>query len=82
MSISMTCPKCNGKLRVADKLAGKKIKCPKCDALLPVAVPEQAAITTEAPPPASEGIATALPSHEEIDGEKPLKRRKTAQHPP
>ncbi len=78
MPISMTCPKCSGKLRVADNLAGKNIKCPKCDALLPVDVPEQAAIMAEAPPPASEGIATALSSHEEIDDEKLVKRRKAA----
>lgn len=78
MSISMTCPKCGGKLRVADKLAGKKIKCPKCDTLLPVAVPEEAAIMAEAPPAKPEGIAAVLSSHEEIDDEVLSKSRKAA----
>jgi predicted Zn finger-like uncharacterized protein len=30
MPILIACPSCGAKLRVSDKLAGKKIKCPKC----------------------------------------------------
>jgi phage FluMu protein Com len=76
MPISMICPKCNGKLRVADDLAGKKIKCPKCSALLPVAIPEQDAIMAETPPAEPEGFAAAISSHEEIaDKEEIVPRR-------
>jgi predicted Zn finger-like uncharacterized protein len=67
MPISITCPKCSSNLRVPDDLAGKKVKCPKCTAVFPVAAPEQAAITKEKPPARSEGIAQTITTLEEID---------------
>jgi predicted Zn finger-like uncharacterized protein len=70
MPISLTCPKCNGKLRVADHLAGKKIKCPKCSTVLPVAGAEPGAITKETPPAKSEGIAKTITTLEEIDDDE------------
>jgi hypothetical protein len=78
MPISMTCPNCNGKLRVADDLVGKKIKCPKCAALLPIAAPEGAAITKEKPPAKPEGIAETITTLEEVEddeGEEPRPRK-------
>jgi hypothetical protein len=68
MSISLNCPQCSGKLRVADNLAGKKIKCPKCSAIFPASPVEQsAAVTTKAPsPPASQGIMSTADSVEEL----------------
>lgn len=39
MPISQTRPKCKRKLRVAEKLAGKKIKCPNCAAIFPFSTP-------------------------------------------
>jgi DNA-binding beta-propeller fold protein YncE/phage FluMu protein Com len=80
MPISLTCPKCSGKLRVADKLAGKKIKCPKCAALVPVAAPEDTAIAAAVPPAEPEGIATAISAHEEIADEQLTKPRKAARN--
>lgn len=70
MPISLTCTKCNGKLRVADHLVGKKIKCPKCSALLSVPAEEQAAITKEKPPAKSEAIAQTVTALEEIDDDE------------
>jgi predicted Zn finger-like uncharacterized protein len=56
MSISLACPECNGKLKVADNLAGKKIKCPKCSTVFPVPAQEAEAITAEIPPDEPEDI--------------------------
>jgi hypothetical protein len=70
MSISLTCPECSGKLKVADNLAGKKIKCPKCSAVFPVSAPEEEGITAETPPAEPEGITAAISSHEDIADEE------------
>jgi predicted Zn finger-like uncharacterized protein len=78
MPISMTCPKCSGKLRVPDDLAGKKVKCPKCATVLPVAAPEGAAITKEKPPARSEGIAETITTLEEVDDDEAPRSRKIA----
>src|SRR5262245_22226136 len=32
MPIIVACPKCNGQLRVADNLIGRKVRCPACSA--------------------------------------------------
>src|SRR5262249_13693878 len=39
MSLAVTCPSCQTKLRVRDELAGKEVKCPRCS--LPVTVPAE-----------------------------------------
>ncbi|MGH7169913.1 MAG: DUF4190 domain-containing protein [Gemmataceae bacterium] len=78
MPISLTCPKCSGKLRVADNLAGKKIKCPKCSAIVPVAAPKEDAIMAETPLAEHEGIATAMSSQDDIDDEDIAEPKKAA----
>lgn len=78
MSISLTCPECNGNLKVADNLAGKKIKCPKCSAVFPVPAPEEAAITAEAPPAEPTGITDVPSSDEDFDDEELARPRKKA----
>jgi predicted Zn finger-like uncharacterized protein len=58
-TIDVSCPKCETKLRVRDVLAGKKVKCKKCEAVLTVPgaakpLPAKAApakATPAAPPP-------------------------------
>jgi phage FluMu protein Com len=69
MPISLSCPQCNGKLRVADDLAGKKIKCPKCSAVFPTSPAEPStAVTTKAPSPvAAQGITSTADSVEELE---------------
>ena len=39
MPIEVSCPSCSRQFRVPDKVAGKKIKCPKCQGVLPVPGP-------------------------------------------
>jgi phage FluMu protein Com len=78
MAISLTCSKCSGKLSVADNLAGKKIKCPKCSAILPVPAAEQDAIMAETPEAEREGITKAIPSADEFDDEEEIIRPKKA----
>jgi predicted Zn finger-like uncharacterized protein len=70
MAITLTCPQCTSQLRVGDELAGKKIKCPKCDAITRAPVPESAAITAETPPAEPEEIEVVLCSPDEIDDEE------------
>ncbi|HTU89065.1 MAG TPA: hypothetical protein VMF69_03110 [Gemmataceae bacterium] len=69
MPISLTCPKCNTKLRVAEQFAGKMIKCPKCSAVFPFSLPEKpAAITAKTPPSApARGGQSAIDSVEELE---------------
>jgi hypothetical protein len=52
MSIAVRCPSHGGILTVADNLAGKKIKCPKCSAVFAVDEAREAGVSAEAPPPA------------------------------
>jgi predicted Zn finger-like uncharacterized protein len=82
MTLSLTCPECSGKLKVADNLVGKKIKCPKCSTVFPAAAPEEAAITAKAPPPAApERITSAIDSDEDLlDDEEEVKPRRSARN--
>lgn len=75
MSITLSCPECSGKLKVADNLAGKKIKCPKCSAVFPVPASEEA-IMAEPPPAEPEGIAETISAHEQLADEE-LERPRT-----
>ena len=61
MGIAVTCSKCRGSFRVKDELAGKRGKCPKCQATL--VVPETVAID-------GDGAAVAAPA-----GPKPVPPR-------
>lgn len=80
MPISLNCPQCQGKLRVADNLAGKKIKCPKCAALLPVVAPQEGAIAAELPPK-NERIAAGIPLDDDRDDDdEPIRPRKIARN--
>jgi TM2 domain-containing membrane protein YozV len=51
MPIEVTCGSCSRRLRVPDKTAGKKVKCPKCQGVIQVPDPVAAiAAQTKAPP--------------------------------
>jgi HEAT repeat protein/S1-C subfamily serine protease len=41
MAIRVTCPDCDKQIQVADTLAGRRVKCPKCTALIPVPSPDE-----------------------------------------
>jgi hypothetical protein len=78
MSISLTCSKCSRNLRLADKLAGKAIKCPDCASVLRV---------PGTPPPAEPPKPAPVPApqaDEDDDNLKPAPgaaRRKSAAPP-
>jgi phage FluMu protein Com len=78
MAISLSCSKCSGKLRVADNLAGKKIKCPKCSAILPVPSTEEDGIIAETPAAHSKGITDAISAPDEIDDDEEIPRSRKA----
>ena len=60
MALVNNCPKCATRLSVDDSLAGRKVRCPKCQevftmtapvaAVLPVAIPQAAAKPPQASP--------------------------------
>ena len=71
MPILVTCPTCSTKLNAPDTAAGKKVKCPKCQAICSVpapALPAAAAppppaleLTDDAPKPKPKSIPRATP---------------------
>src|SRR3954452_167723 len=40
MPLTVVCSSCRSRLSVPDRVAGKKVKCPKCQAMVPVPAPE------------------------------------------
>jgi hypothetical protein len=75
MPLSLICPECGGKLNIADNLAGKKIKCPKCSAVFPVPTEAEAAITAQTPPAQPEGVTPTVAPEPEIVDERRLRPR-------
>ncbi|UUO05603.1 zinc-ribbon domain-containing protein [Blastopirellula sp. J2-11] len=77
MPIPVECPQCRGAFQVADKFAGRKIRCPKCKA----AVIEIAAVAPEsAAPSPPEDLLSGLDDvfADEITLAPPPKRRSSA----
>src|SRR5262245_29908811 len=72
MPIALTCPSCSARLNAPDTAAGKRIKCPKCQAVCPVppAAPAFEVVEDAAP-------ARALPAAEAA-AEDELPRRRPA----
>ncbi len=68
MPIRLTCPSCSATLSVKDEFAGRAVKCPKCNGVIPAAKPAPAA-PVPPPPPAK----TAPPPDASADDEKPAK---------
>ena len=64
MALSVTCPGCKATLRVKEELAGKKVKCPRCEAAVPIsaAAPVEAVVVEEEPDrPAARARTKACP---------------------
>lgn len=64
MPIHVICPKCKKPLTAPDSMAGKKVKCPGCQAVMnvPAGIPAyqgetKLAVKTSAPPPAPQAPA-------------------------
>src|SRR5579871_4394652 len=68
--IVITCPACGDKRTVSDDLAGKKIKCHKCQAIYPVKAPPK-----PAPAPAVKQPAKAVPAKPAARAAKPVKAK-------
>ena len=80
MAIVLTCPECDQKLKVAEKLEGKRIRCPKCGNLLTVPAPdgleESSAPVSRPTPRNANGLsAETLDSHAEGDRPQRLKKQ-------
>ncbi len=61
-AIKFQCPRCKANIQTSNPaLAGKKIKCPKCGAAVPVPVPEEKVPPTPPSPPPREEKVTREP---------------------
>jgi hypothetical protein len=69
MPISLSCTDCSKKLRVADTLAGKAIKCPQCTTVLRVPATAAAPAATTKPAPAA-ALAKSVPPVDEDENIK------------
>jgi LSD1 subclass zinc finger protein len=81
MSIAVVCSKCSAKLNAPDGAAGKKVKCPKCQApiVVPAALPAEFEVVDEAPKPAKKSPsapAKAKRPLEDDDDDRPRKRKR------
>jgi phage FluMu protein Com len=81
MPIDVRCSECSTKLRAPDTAAGKKIKCPKCQTIIPVPAPEseEAAVAPvdrePDPTPAEEDEVLVAPRRRpEPEGDRPPRR--------
>jgi hypothetical protein len=67
--IRFACPQCRKGFQVDDKAAGKKTKCPKCGAALPVPAPARSEMPIPSPPlPRLRSPAASAPIAREDDG--------------
>jgi hypothetical protein len=61
MPLEITCTGCQKRLRIPDKFAGKRVKCPKCQAVLQIPKPESADAASASPQSAPEAAASSPP---------------------
>jgi hypothetical protein len=88
MAISTSCPGCQQRLKLADHMAGKRVRCPKCQQVISVPLPEEplpiAAVLENAsqPPdvPEDEDRSDRVQSHvhEQRRRRRPLQRPRKA----
>jgi hypothetical protein len=74
MPIAVTCPGCSTRMQVPDTVAGKMIKCPKCQGIVAVPAPAPAVSETDADERRSKARAKTIVE----DDEKPRKKAKVA----
>ena len=74
MPLSISCPQCQTAYRVADNLAGKKIRCKNCQAVFPVGsvpLPEPIALPPQLPTNVSAGAPSPIPALPIRQAERP-----------
>jgi hypothetical protein len=88
MPIAVTCPGCSVNMKAPDAAAGKKVKCPKCQALITVPGSAQFEVVDESPPAAKRpsfgggskpAIEVAAAEVEEEEKPKPKAKRLAAE---
>ena len=57
----VVCPHCHKKLRPPDRLAGRRVTCPRCEAVLTVPLPSDSSAEISTPPPAPENLSEEPP---------------------
>ena len=76
---ALTCPECDAVLKMANAMpAGKKVKCPKCEAVFPVPTEEEETLPAKVkhrPAPVENAADAPLPD-EDDDERRPRRRRK------
>jgi WD40 repeat protein len=78
MSIRAACPKCGHTFKLADNLAGKKIRCTECEAIVPVpAADEDAAEGNRSRPSAKK---SSSPADRGAEKEAPTRRKREETH--
>jgi hypothetical protein len=84
MTLSVTCPECQSKLKIPEDLAAKKIQCPKCSALFPVSENAMSAVTAETPPAQPEGVTPDVNPDVEILEEvvEPIRHKRDIRRDP
>ena len=70
MPFAIQCPSCKRKLKVSDKVAGKRVKCPGCGEGFLAAVPEPDFVEPEV----VETEAVAVPVEDDDEEDKPRRR--------
>jgi hypothetical protein len=81
MSVIVSCPKCQKKLKIEDNVLGKNIKCPSCAAVFATKAPAGAAAPPPPPPPAKTAPAApkkAPPPPDDDEEEAPRRPAKAA----
>jgi hypothetical protein len=76
MAIAVSCPACEHEVRVKDELAGRKIRCPKCQGAVSVPSPAETRTAAKAPAKASTR-KPAEKEEEEVDRPRKKKKRRT-----
>src|ERR1700736_5830482 len=81
MPIDVQCSGCSTMLRAPDTAAGKKVKCPKCEAVIavPAAADNGLAVSSAPPPPEPMAMAKAAPApsrRREEEDDRPSRRRR------
>ena len=69
MIIRTSCPSCGQRFKLADRLAGKRIRCPKCQQTFPVPEPEDQQRSLSEPLPVALRLPVSPPMATLLDDE-------------
>src|SRR6185437_13625991 len=87
MALRIVCPSCAGQLNVKDEFAGRALKCPKCNYVIPPSfgpsapppvapIAKLAPVAPKPPPPVARPIAPKAPEPLSLDDEPPRRSSK------